>query len=65
MSVRQYDIAVIGGTLSARIAAALLAKSGQRVLFVRQREATAPTWFHSSLFLQNLLGLLGGRSCFA
>ena len=65
MSVRQYDIAVIGCTLSARIAAALLAKSGQRVLFVRQREATAPTWFHSSLFLQNLLDLLGGRSCFA
>lgn len=64
MSHKPYDIAVLGGTLSARIAATLLARTGRKVLFLRQREATAPTWFYSSLFLEKLLGLLGGRSCF-
>ena len=46
------------------IAAALLAKRGSRVLFLRHQEATAPAWFHSSLFLEKLLGTLGGRACF-
>ncbi len=64
MSIKQYDIAIIGGSLSARIAAALFAKQGSKVLFLRYREAAAPEWFHSSLFLEKLLGTLGGRSCF-
>lgn len=64
MSSKHYDIAIIGGSLSARIAATLLAKQGNKVLFLRYREATASEWFHSSLFLEKLLGVLGGRSCF-
>jgi hypothetical protein len=64
MSSKHYDIAIIGGSLSARIAATLLAKQGSKVLFLRYREATASEWFHSSLFLEKLLGTLGGRSCF-
>lgn len=65
MTIRRYDIAVIGGSLSAQIAAAMLAKAGQRVLFLRRREVPAPSWFHSSLFLEKLLALLGGRACFS
>lgn len=64
MSSQSYDIAIIGGSLSARIAAALLAKRGNKVLFLRNSEARAPAWFHSSIFLEKLLGVLGGRSCF-
>lgn len=64
MSSKHYDIVIIGGSLAARIAAALLAKQGSKVLFLRNREAKAPAWFHSSLFLEKLLGVLGGRSCF-
>ena len=64
MNSKQYDIAIIGGSLTARIAAALLAKQGSKVLFIRNREAKAPAWFHSSIFLEHLLGVLGGRSCF-
>jgi len=65
MNNKQYDIVIIGGSLTARIAAALFAKQGSKVLFVRNREAKAPAWFHSSIFLEKLLGVLGGRSCFA
>ena len=53
MSSKHYDIVIIGGSVAARIAAALLAKQGNRVLFLRNREAKAPAWFHSSLFLRN------------
>ena len=64
MSSKHYDIAIIGGSLTAAIAAALLAKQGSKVLFLRNQEAKAPAWFHSSIFLERLLGILGGRSCF-
>lgn len=64
MSSKAYDIAIIGGSLSARIAAALLAKQGSRVLLLHSREATNSAWFPSSLFLEKLLGILGGRACF-
>jgi hypothetical protein len=64
MSTKNFDIAIIGGSLSARIAAALLAMHGCKVLFLRHHEATAPAWFHSSLFLEKLLATLGGRDCF-
>jgi glycine/D-amino acid oxidase-like deaminating enzyme len=64
MSSKHYDIVIIGGSVAARIAAALLAKQGNKVLFLRNREAKAPAWFHSSIFLEKLLGVLGGRACF-
>jgi len=64
MSSKHYNIVIIGGSVAARIAAALLAKQGKRVLFLRNHEAKAPAWFHSSLFLEKLLGVLGGRACF-
>ncbi len=64
MSSKHYDIAIIGGSVAARIASALLAKQGRKVLLLRDREAKAPVWFHSSLFLEKLLGVLGARSCF-
>ncbi|MBE0575151.1 MAG: hypothetical protein IH613_04555 [Desulfuromonadales bacterium] len=64
MSSKHYDVVIIGGSLAARIAAVLLAKRGSKVLFLRNRESTASAWFHSSLFLEKLLGTLGGRSCF-
>lgn len=64
MSSKHYDIVIIGGSVAARIAAALLAKQGRKVLLLRNREARAPVWFHSSLFLEKLLGVLGARSCF-
>jgi hypothetical protein len=64
MSNKHYDIAIIGNSLAARIAAALLAKRGSKVLFLCHSEATASAWFHSSIFLEKLLGILGGRSCF-
>jgi hypothetical protein len=64
MSSKHYDIAIIGGSVAARIGAALLAKQGKKVLFIRNHEDKAPTWFHSSLFLEKLLGVLGGRACF-
>lgn len=61
---KQYDIAIIGASLTARITATLLAKHGSKVLLLCNRDVKAPTWFHSSLFLEKLLGVLGGRSCF-
>ena len=64
MSSKHYNIVIIGGSVAACIAAALLAKQGKRVLFLRNHEAKAPAWFHSSLFLEKLLGVLGGRACF-
>ena len=61
---KHYDIAIVGGSLAAQIAAALLVKQGGRVLFLSDAMMKAPTWFHSSLFLEKILGVLGGRSCF-
>ena len=64
MITRHYDIAIVGSSVAAQISAALLAKQGGKVLFLHEAEATAPLWFHSSVFLEKLLGILGGRSCF-
>jgi len=61
---KHYDIAIVGSSLAAQIAAALLVKQGGRVLFLSENGMQAPTWFHSSLFLEKILGVLGGRSCF-
>ena len=61
---KHYDIAIVGSSLAAQIASALLVKQGGRVLFLSENGMQAPTWFHSSLFLEKILGVLGGRSCF-
>lgn len=61
---KHYDIAIVGGSLAAQVAAALFVKQGGRVLFLSETGMRAPTWFHSSLFLEKTLGVLGGRSCF-
>jgi len=61
---KHYNIAIVGSSLAAQIAAALLVKQGGRVLFLSENAMQAPTWFHSSLFLEKILGVLGGRSCF-
>ncbi len=64
MTDRQFDIAIIGNSLSAGIAAALLAKNGRKVLRVGLGNAADSAWFFSSIFLEKLLGSLGGRACF-
>lgn len=64
MTSRQFDIAIIGNSLSARIAATLLAKNGQRIILFGERTNPDPAWFLSSIFLEKLLGTLGGRACF-
>jgi hypothetical protein len=64
MNSKHFDVAIIGESLAARIAAALLAKLGSRVLLLSHPEPSASTWFHSSLFLEKILGILGGRDCF-
>ena len=61
---KHYDIAIVGGSLAAQVTAALLVKQGGRVLFLSETGMKDPTWFHSSLFLEKTLGMLGGRSCF-
>ena len=61
---KHYDIAIVGSSLAAQIAAALLVKQGDRVLFLSETGMKSPTWFHSSLFLEKILGVLGGRSSF-
>ena len=58
---KHYDIAIVGSSLAAQISAALLVKQGGRVLFLSETRMKAPTWFHSSLFLEKILGVLGGR----
>jgi len=61
---QEFDIAIVGNSLSARIAAALLAKNGQRILLVGNPVREEPGWSFSSVFIEYLLGALGGRSCF-
>lgn len=64
MSQRQFDIAVIGDTLSARMSATLLAKNGLSVIQFGTSGPSRTNWLFSSIFLEKLLGALGGRSCF-
>ena len=65
VSVRQkhYDIALLGESLAARVAAALLARRGYKVAFFREALPAPSPWVFSSLHLQQLLMTLGGRSC--
>jgi hypothetical protein len=62
-SKRHYDAIILGGSLSARIAATLLAKEGCRVLTFREPSDPCPRWLYSSLHLDRLLKSLGGRAC--
>ena len=64
MRSKHYDIAILGGSLGARISAALLAKMDRRVLFLDNLAPAPPVWFLSSIFLERILDMLGGRSCF-
>lgn len=64
MSSRRFDIAFLGTSLAARMAAPLLAKQGKSVLLLADRQP-GDAWHHSSLHLEKLLGTLGGRDCFA
>lgn len=61
---RPFDIVILGSSLTARMTAALLAKQGQQV-FLFQSPESPSHWWHSSLFLEKLLGTLGGRACYA
>ena len=62
MRQKHYDIAILGESLAARVAAALLARRGHKVVFCRESYTPSP-WLFSSLHLQQLLLSLGGRSC--
>lgn len=64
MITTHYDFAIIGSSLAAQISATLLAKQGNKVLFLTDAEEHISNWFHSSLFLEQLLAVLGARSCF-
>lgn len=60
----RFDIAIIGDSLAARMAAALLAKHGKRLLLLATPFHRDP-WQHSSLFVEKLFHALGGRDCLA
>ncbi len=61
MKNSRFDIAIVGNRLAARMAAALLAKQGKRLILVGAPGCPDP-WQHSSLFLDKLLATLGGLS---
>lgn len=64
MSSSHFDILVLGSSPAARMAAALCAKGGRKVLLLDS--APAPPhdpWCHPSLHLERLLETLGGRAC--
>lgn len=60
----EFDIAIAGNSLSARIASALLAKNGYRILLLEDSLQSDFSWPFSSVFIENVLATLGGRSCF-
>ncbi len=64
MSTRHFDILVLGSSPAARMAAALCAKGGRKVLLLDSDPAPPPApWCHASLHLERLLETLGGRAC--
>lgn len=65
MSQSRFDVIILGESFASRIAGALLAKGGCRVLSLREPVAPSSPWFLSSLHLERLLERLDGRSCFA
>jgi hypothetical protein len=65
MSQTYFDVIILGDSLAARIAGAVLAKGGCRVLLFEEPSEFPAAWFHSSLHMERLLERLDGRSCFA
>ena len=65
MSQSYFDVIILGDSLAARIAGALLAKGGCRVLSFQEPFEFPAAWLYSSLHLERLLERLDGRSCFA
>lgn len=64
MSTSHFDILVLGSSPAARMAAALCAKGGRKVLLLdSDHPAPAAPWCHASLHLERLLETLGGRAC--
>jgi len=64
MNPLRFDIVIIGDSLAARMAAALLAKHGKRLLLLSTPTYRDP-WRHSSLFTDKLLRALGARDSLA
>ena len=63
MNQQYFDVVVIGESLAGRIAAALLARSGLRLLTLRSaRPITGCAWGFSSLLLEKVLDQLDGRT---
>ncbi|MCM2264335.1 MAG: hypothetical protein NDI73_03990 [Desulfuromonadales bacterium] len=60
MTPSHFDIAIVGDSLAARMAAALLAKHGKRLLLL-STAMHRDSWVHSSLFTERLLRALGAR----
>ena len=60
MSISRYDIAIVGDSLAARLAAPLLAKQGRRVLHLTSPAYHDP-WPQASFCLDQLLVTLGGE----
>lgn len=64
MSTSHFDILVLGSSPAARMAAALCAKGGRKVLLLDSKQLPPPApWCHASLHLERLLETLGGRAC--
>ncbi len=59
---QHYDIAIIGSNPAARIAGFLLARQGARVANLCDATPLDCGWLLPSLHLEQLLGLLGGKS---
>ncbi len=64
MPTSRFDIAIAGDSLAGRMAAALLAKHGKRLIFLSV-PVCQDHWLHSSLLVEKLLGSLGGQAGFA
>lgn len=62
MTQSAFDVLILGDGPGGRMAGALLARAGCRVLALRSADAPAPAWFFSSLVLERLLDQLDGRA---
>jgi hypothetical protein len=60
---RHYDILILGDSLAARLAGSLLAKAGKRLLTFSGRPQPLTPWLFNSIFMSQILDLLGGRHC--
>lgn len=63
MNLTYFDAVILGDSLAGRIAAALLARGGGRLLVLRPAQASVPPrWCFSSLLLERILDQLDGRA---